>query len=531
MSRGMEPSPVSELPLTSPAAIKSGSISINQGRQSAPLVNSEVEQRITRTPQKSDVYNPCSRELSTFGGVDLHAANILGAELERWKPDVPPLHDLGNVDVSALTRSLESGIHGEVRLALDTLAAISSSPNPHQFLQLRYCDDLIDVLVDCAEEQLDMLAEATVEVSDEIQLTPYEETIRACRTEQLAVRDVPVFGSNDYNLDRAVDRLICVTTILRNLSFGSEQNENHGMLAQDFVVKFVCDVIRYLGTRTMLLRTHANSLDFMKDVVVFLSNIAGAIEIPGREQALSLLQFLLAFAPTPSPSITDDTLHFSFYEPSLHSYLPHAVDALAKLLARDEPNRTHYKAIFSLEATSTTAAFPNELLTRAFALSVSPIPDKTKEWSRPQNYPSLIEVRKPFLMQGLLSAEILASIVPSHEAGLALSWLLAGNGLARNLFRFVQELSHMYERPQAYVRGGARSVRKDPELVYLVVVTVSLLRRLLEKARDHNDPSSKIPSTVLPPQQALIEALSMPSQDWTKEGFLHLMTALVNLGR
>ncbi|MDU6244417.1 MAG: EAL domain-containing protein, partial [Bradyrhizobium sp.] len=94
-------------------------------------------------------------------------------------------------------------------------------------------------------------------------------------------------------------------------------------------------------------------------------------------------------------------------------------DALAKLLARDEPNRGYYKQLFSTDANNAGAY---ELLTRTFALAISPLPDKTKEQNRNPALPSLIETRKPFLMQGLLSAEILASLAPGPEAGVARSW-------------------------------------------------------------------------------------------------------------
>ena len=354
------------------------------GRQTAPLVATAAEQPMPQMPPKSDEYEPCARELSTYGGVDLHAANLLGAELDRWEPSIPTVNDLGNIDIHALTRSLQSGIHGEVRLALDTLATVSASPGQMHFLQLRYCDDLVDALVDCAEEQLDLLAEHTVEVCDEILLNPYEDVVRACRLERWAIKDIPAFGTTEYQLDRAVDRLICITTILRNISFPGEQNDNHHFLADESVIKMLCIVIRYLGTRTMLLRTHSNTLDFMKDVVVLLSNIAGLVELPGREQALCLLQFLLSFSPTPGPTLSNDILFFPPYEPSLHSYTPHAVDALAKLLARDEPNRGFYKTLFAVDANGPGAY---ELLTRTFALAISPIPDKSTEQSRPRHFP------------------------------------------------------------------------------------------------------------------------------------------------
>ena len=117
------------------------------GQDIRPAIASGIEQRMPRMIEKSEDYSPCARELSTYGGVDLHAANLLGAELERFIPTIPPVTDLGNIDISALIRSLQSGIHGEVRLALDTLATLSHSQNQAHFLQLRYCDDLVDSLI------------------------------------------------------------------------------------------------------------------------------------------------------------------------------------------------------------------------------------------------------------------------------------------------------------------------------------------------------------------------------------------------
>ncbi|KAM4056578.1 ARID/BRIGHT DNA binding domain-containing protein [Hirsutella rhossiliensis] len=528
LSRGMDPSAVGEFSVQSPAHHRSTSLSMTQGddRQSAPPSATGLEQAMTRMPQKSDEYNPCARELSTYGGIDLHAANLLGAELDKWNPSAPTVHDLGNIDIHALTRSLQSGIHGEVRLALDTLAMVAASPSPMHFMQLRYCDDLIDALVDCAEEQVDMLAEHTVEVSDEILLNPYEDVVRACRLERWAIKDMPVFGTTEYDLDRAVDRLICITTILRNFSFPGEQNDNHNFLSDESVIKMISVVIRYLGTRTMLLRTHNNTLDFMKDIVILLSNIAGSVELPGREQALCLLQFLLAFAPTPGPTVCDDTLFFPPYEPTLHPYTPHAVDALAKLLARDEPNRGFYKSLFAADVNGSAGY---DLLTRTFALVVSPVPEKTKEQSRPAALPSLTESRKPFLMQGLLAAEILASLAPGSESGLARSWLASGHSLAQNLYRLVQELSVLYEKPQLAHRAPSRiAPRRDPELLYIVVVSVALLKRLIEKAGDPNSPVCAVPADLLPQTQLLMQALTMQSPEWTKEGMLLQLTSIFN---
>ncbi|PFH55632.1 hypothetical protein XA68_17915 [Ophiocordyceps unilateralis] len=525
LSGGMEGSVAMDFSAQSPVHHRpTGSLSVMPGEGGAPeplYFSAAADQAMSRNREKTDEYMPCSRELLTYGGIDVQSANMLGMELDRWNPFVPSVHDLGNIDIHALTRSLQCGIHGEVRLALDTLAAVSSSPSQMHFMQLRYCDDLIDVLMDCADQQLDLLAEHTVEESDEILLQPYEDVVRACRLERWAIKEVPAFGSTEHDLDRAVDRLICITTILRNFSFPGEQNDNHNFLSDETVTKMICVVIRYLGTRTMLLRTHRNTLDFMKDVVILLSNIASSVELPGREQALCLLHFLLSFAPTPGPTTTDDTLFFPPYEPDLHTYTPHAVDALAKLLARDEPNRGLYKVIFAADANGP------ELLTRTFAMAISPILDKPDQPHRLTAVPSRIEHRKPFLMQGLLVAEILASLAPGAESDMARSWLASGSGLAQNLYRIIQELSVMYERPQVMNRPpGRMHSPRDPELVYIVVLTVGLLKRLIDKAGDTNSPTGAVPGDLLPQPQLLVNALTMQSPDWTKEGMLLQLTAI-----
>ncbi|KAI1499099.1 hypothetical protein F5X99DRAFT_411421 [Biscogniauxia marginata] len=512
MSRSIDATPASgEFPIPSPASVgKSGSVSMPHSHQ--PADGAQVNGTATLPfpgPFSADpeVYVPCSREIG-HGGFELESIAKLGIELEKWRPGVPPAQELGNIDIHALTKSLQCGIHGEVRLALDTLGSISRDISPNLMIDLRACEDLVESLIDCAEEQVDLLAEKAEPVSDEIDLSSYEDVARACRAEQLALRKVSVIGDPDYELEHAADRLLAITTILRNLSF---PEVNQAVLAEEVVIKFLCSVIRSLGTHENLLGSSTNTLDFMKDVIILLSNIAASVEIPGREQALCLLQFLLAFAPSPAPDMTADKLVFSSFEPSVHMYLPPAIDSLAKLLARDEPNRTHYKAIFATDAAAST---PYELLTRTFALAISAIPDQNKE-SRPANLPSFVEARKPLLMQGLLAADIIAQLAPGYETGLTRAWLSSSEGFAQNLFRLVRTLCTQAE-PTPRPGGNPRTQpREDTDLLYIITCGVSTLKRLSEKARDPNDLTS-IPPTALPTRDSLFGAMhTLKSPKWT----------------
>lgn len=518
LSRSADPRPATsgEFPMQSPvSAGKGANVSIhppNQQTDGAQTNNTASLPFPGPFSSDPDEYAPCSREMlhGFYGGFDLESIRKLGNDLEKWRPDIPQPGELGNIDIHALTKSLQCGIHGEVRLALDTLGSITRAAEfmPALSIDLRACDDLVESLIDCAEEQIDLLADKADPVSDEIDLTPYEDVMRSCRFEAMSLRKERIFGDADYELEHAADRLLAITTILRNFSF---MEVNQPVLADETVIKFLCGVIRSLGTHENLLRAPRNTLDFMKDVIVLLSNIAGSIEVPGREQALCLLQFLLAFAPSPAPVLATGRVVFSPFEPSIHPYLPHAIDSLAKLLARDEPNRSHYKVIFAADA---SASSPYELLTRTFALAVSPIPDQNKE-TRPANLPTFVEARKALLMQGLLAADIIAQLAPGYESDVTRTWLASGEGFAQNLFRLVRTLCLLAE-PTPRVGGNARSQpREDMDLLYIITCGVSTLRRLSEKARDPSNPAS-IPPNALPTRDSLLGALqSLKSPKWT----------------
>ncbi|KAI8949433.1 hypothetical protein F4801DRAFT_401631 [Xylaria longipes] len=501
-----------EFPIHSPGpATKADSVPPHHSSQQADIVKVNGAGALHSTGSLStnnDVYTPFSRALEasqgSWGGFEVDTIDQLSTDLGRSKPDMPGVMELGNIDLHALTKSIQSGIHGEVRLALDVLATVSRFGDsiPQLIVDLRHCDDLVDSLLDCAEEQIDLLAENAEPVSDEIDLTSYEDVLRAARTEQFSLRKVPVFGDRDYELERAADRLIAITTILRNFSF---PEQNQPVLADEVVIKFFCSLIRSLGTHEGLLRNSQNTLDIMKDIIVFLSNIAASVELPGRDQAFCLLQFILSFAPSPPPYTTADKLVFSPFEPSVHKYLPHALDALAKLLARDEPNRTHYKALVATDALSSN---PYELLTRTFALVISPMPYHLDDM-RPGVLPQLVDVRKPLLMQGLLAADIIAQLAPGYETGVTRAWLSSGDGFAPKLLTLVkiicQYIEHPVSRPGANANGRHRD---DPDLLYIVMCAVSALRRLCEKAKDPGDAAS-IPPNALPTRASLFESLNV----------------------
>ena len=432
--------------------------------------------------------------VESHGGIQVSTYKDVVDQLLMYKPNVPAVVELGLIDIRALTMSLRSGIHAEVRVALDTLATLSSdkmSPD------LESCEDLVETLIDCADDQLDMLAENAAEVSDVMLISPYEEVIRGCRSEIESLQDVPVFGTLDYDLDRSAERLICITTILRNFSFFEA---NHPLLADPVVVKFMTTVIRYLGTRNMLLRTYRNTLDITKDIITYLSNLSHKIDLPGREEASCMLHFLLSFAPSPSPTAFGaEEIMFSSFNPSIHRYLPPAVDSLAKFLARDDPNRTFYKSIFAADGASTP---PYDLLTRTFALAIAPIPEPVNEIM------AVVRVRQPYLVQGMLAADILVTLIPGSEHALARSWLNSRDGFATNLLQLVSRLSR--ERVPPSHRHPAISRPGDAEVPDYDMIThrgIAVLWRLAEKAKDSDEVSGGPHLANLTQKDTLLEAL------------------------
>jgi SWI/SNF chromatin-remodeling complex subunit SWI1 len=483
-------------PFNGPSAGQSAK-SIGFPAESPQLPGSQTTKAPPKRKQIPSEFLPKVRVLNTHGGLNVGVLEDTASQLLAVKPNVPSFIELGVIDIHALTMSLRSGLHGEVRLALDTLATISIE---HRFqLQLESCEDLVETLVDCAEDQVELLAEHAAEVSDDMQVSSYEDVIKGCRLESESLQDVPEFGSLDYDLDRAVDRVICVTTILRNLSFFEM---NHNLLADAIVVKFLSNVLRYLGTRNMLFRTNANTLDFMKDMIIYLSNLSQAIELPGKDEALLLLHFLLAFAPqSPSTAGSGDKLVFAPYSPAVHRYLPPAVDSLAKLLARDEPNRKYYRAIFAADVSSTP---PYELLTRTFGLAISPIPDTSQRTSMIQT----VEARKPYLMQGMLAAEVLANLAPGHESGVARSWLCSEDGFSASLLRLVSTLSsHVNPAAQRHPQQGRMAAEDLQSYFPITYRGTAVLTKLAEKARNADDAKAELPSGIFPSKESLIGML------------------------
>lgn len=469
----------------------------------APVSESSfsLSSQIPTTPQDAVTeFKPRVRNLDTHGGINVHVMAQIGTELANYRPTVPTYAELGQIDIHALSMQLKSGLPAEIKVALDTLATVSVELR--QSIALESCEDLLEAMIDVAEMQMEYLGDHAPEGSEMIAMLPYEEVMRLCLAEQDGLIEVAPFLSQEYDLERCCDRLLCITTIIRNFSFFES---NHKQLAAPFVVRFLSSVVERLGTCPLFMRTHTNLLDFMKDIIIYLSNLSHMIILPSEDEALNFLHLVLAFAPQPLPYVPGhENLFFTSYKPAIHRYLPPAIDTLAKLLARDDPNRAFFRNIFLSE---THTSPPYDLLIRAFGLAISTIPSDFN----PRVITHIIEARQPILEHGLLVADILSQIVPGSESPTARQWLSSEDGFAQNLLRMVCLLSPVQPPqppPQPVARGQKPPPLHDPNPFSRITHRgMSVLRRLAMKSGDADESNGGLPQAIFPKRESLLGAL------------------------
>ena len=360
-------------------------------------------------------YKPRRHSLNTHGGLPLdHHIAESGAALYDSKT-LPKLEELGPVDLQALTLGLQSGFHEEVAYALDRLAVLSQKP-----LFLRECLDLADALLDIGRQQLHRLIEST-DPSAEFEVLPVEKLTSSSREENLDFREERPFAGPQYEKRHAIDKLLAITTIFRNLSFPLPERHNNTdvsnehnrqILTTSDMQSFAVKIIRLLNSSVSPLQSDNDRLDFAKDLVIFLSNVSETLAISNEDDARAFLLFLISFAPGLAPACGQGKIAFTTYEPLKHQYLPSALDSLAKILARDEPNRGLIRTILQNDL-STVEDQTQSCFTKVFALAIAPLPDKPFNTPASAGPLRLVEKRKPFITQGMLLLDILSTLVPA----------------------------------------------------------------------------------------------------------------------
>lgn len=479
-------------------------------------------------------YQPRRRTLTKYGGLDIDALADLGGKVGDLKI-YPRFEELGTTDLHVLNMCLLSGFRAEARYALDRMCALSQTS-----LRLWECEDLLDSIVHYGQIQVHrMLGQDDCSVGA-TEIPNFHDILHAGAAESDAFVELNGFSDKAYEEDRAVDRLITVTTILRNLSFPlmemqvteRELEANARILAGESVKDLIAGCIKCLDPkRCTTLKTARNVQDLMKDLVTLLSNISDTIELSSEEQARLFLDFLLAFTPAPKKRKSNTSLELTMYNPLKHHYMPCAVDSLAKLLARDDPNRTFYRAIFNADALAFQGTLDDLLVVKAFSLALAPIPDSIEGTFPigPANHTAT--QRRPFLGQGMLAADILSSLMPQPAAfdydvgdstSLERILLSSRDGWAPRLLRLIPHLA-VSDASMQPVRDRTTGQVIDPSRPFTNITQrgLSMVRRLAERAdkaerEKHGRSKESILCGLIPAAQlegVLLSAMSAPGFD------------------
>lgn len=257
--------------------------------------------------------------------------------------------------------------------------------------------------------------------------THYEELLSGSKDEVESLRSERKSHTSTFWQEALADRLMCVTLILRNISFTDTNQPS--MIQDSATLELLFGMTRSLATRPNLMVSKRRKLSLQKDLLTLFANLGLYIAIPSPADAFSVLLLILSFSPEESPYRKNSTgggkteLMFAEYSPEIHRYLGCAVDALAKLILRDPPNRGYFEEVLLNICTDEQYLMmlnshlqgrflrPYEFLTRTFALAISAVPR-----SDYRVIPKALEIRKPLLHQSLLVAETLATIIPRYEA-------------------------------------------------------------------------------------------------------------------
>lgn len=349
--------------------------------------------------------------------------------------------------------------------------------------------------------------------------THYQTLLESSRDEVESLHSERRSHVSTFWQDALVDRFMCVTLILRNLSFTDTNQPS--MVRDPTTLKLIFELIRALASNPNLVFSLRRRLCLQKDLITLLANLGLYISIPSPADAFSILLLILSFSPEDSPykasptELGKDTLMFAEYSPVTHRYLGCAIDALAKLIPRDPPNRGYFEEILlnictdeeylSLLRTHLQGRKlqPYEFLTRTFALAISIVPR-----SDFRTISKALEIRRPLLQQALLIADNLAMIVPNHGAhedilngmsskfncseqyinfyndilaeqenyNLAFKWLEASEGFGPTLLRAACALGAVFNPQAAANRGEINPFAKITQR------SIGILKTLGQKA-------------------------------------------------
>jgi len=140
------------------------------------------------------------------------------------------------------------------------------------------------------------------------------------------------------------------------------------------------------------------------------------------------------------------------------------------------------------------------------------------------------EARKPFLSQGMLAADIIASMVPASDSAIARSWLVSEDGWAPNLLRMVITLAMDRTSAVPQPRQSAQSYEGN-SFASITHRAVAMLQKLAEKSdlsRSDDISTTKAFAVYGPVEETILSALMDPAFD---QRVLGQVIAFSRLGR
>ncbi|OLL21864.1 SWI/SNF chromatin-remodeling complex subunit sol1 [Neolecta irregularis DAH-3] len=413
--KSMKVEPVSPPPPSSGVSgSRSPSQSIPVELESVKKLENEPDE-----PAPPKEYKPRKHVPQTYGGLDIETMARLSSELERVRDHPYGIMELASINVQALTMSLQSGLLGEVSVAIDSLSVIMGDPRCS--IPLSECRDLLDALLDVIESEMEILASFVLATTESGIPYDYEDFLDMAAQEILDLSP-PAQTLKETRRRVALDRLEALTTIMRNLSFFAFNMEI--LATSSRTLRIFVKLVDYLRSSSLefYIGKSQIALEISKDSLVFLANISHAMKMNDKESLAAYLDLILIFAPCSPRPITLEDLHYPEYFPEFNPYLPPAIEVLARLLARDVPNRQILALILSSNPLQHT---------RLFSMAVSPLLESPSMPIR-----AIWEEQLPLVGLAALALDVLVQLLPP-ESGLAELWLNT-DSLIRRLLQLVQ---------------------------------------------------------------------------------------------
>ncbi|CCG80666.1 Putative uncharacterized protein [Taphrina deformans PYCC 5710] len=355
-----------------------------------PTTESSNDDEIHGIAAAKNPYKPIRRTLDTFVGINPHTASMIGKDATKLRP-YPTFQELGRLDIQGIARSIESYLPAEVGNALDILTVIAG--DRRWGLPLIHCGDLLEVLVECLSDSL-----AYISCENTCSIVKYSELVFDALHSSSRYKESWLLSDTNFDHESAVQRIMSIMTILRNLAF-TEINQEPIANTNQLLSTLSTGIIAFCTIERTAVIPDTLALDFAKDCVTLLSLIGGFVVLDDQEQFSVIFRFLLSFAPLSTPVTVYDVSALL----ALNPYLAPAIDATAKIFSRDEPNRRLCEDFLSIGSSVHTWSHSTNLMMLATAILPNDLTDGSIH---------TISKRLPLLQHSIIVAEFAADMTP-----------------------------------------------------------------------------------------------------------------------